>query len=75
MCQEPSKYVFCWILSGYFHNGVCKNSSYTVQILEKLDGNIAMDQEESRRENNGWGHVHKVNTSFFPDAISDSPFI
>ena len=37
--KNPEKYGFCRILSEHFNNGVCKGASYTVQILEKLEGN------------------------------------
>ena len=37
--KHPDKYGFCHILSDHFNKGVCKDASYSVQILEKLEGN------------------------------------
>ena len=37
--RNPKKYGYCRILSDHFHKGVCRNASFTVQILEKLEGN------------------------------------
>ena len=36
--KNPAKHGTCKILSGHFNNGICKNSDYSVQILEKLEG-------------------------------------
>ena len=37
--RNPKKYGFCRVLSNHFHKGICKGASFTVQILEKLEGN------------------------------------
>ena len=37
--KHPKKHGFCRILSEHFNKGCCKNASYQVQILEKLEGN------------------------------------
>ena len=37
--NQPGKYGFCRILSDHFHKGVYCNASYSVQMLEKFDGN------------------------------------
>ena len=36
--RNPAKYAFCKILNSHFDKGYCKGSSYTVNILEKLEG-------------------------------------
>ena len=36
--RNPSKYSFCDILNTHFHKGKCKDSTYTVSIIEKLEG-------------------------------------
>ena len=36
--KNPSKNGFCRILSEHFNKGHCKNATYNVQILEKLEG-------------------------------------
>lgn len=36
--KSPEKYGTCRILSNHFNEGLCKGESYTVQILEKLEG-------------------------------------
>ena len=36
--RDPAKHGTCKYLSNHFNFGVCKGSSYTVQILEKLPG-------------------------------------
>ena len=38
--DQPDKSGFYRILSDHFHKGVCCNVSYSVQILEKLEGNL-----------------------------------
>ena len=37
--KQPSIYIFYRILSGHLHKDICKNATYSVQILEKLDRN------------------------------------
>ena len=37
--RNPKKYGYCRVLSEHFHKGLCKNASYIVQILEKIEGN------------------------------------
>ena len=37
--KSPEKHGTCRILTGHFNEGSCKNSSYSVSILEKLEGN------------------------------------
>ena len=37
--NKPVQYGFCCILSDHFHKGVCCNACYSVQILDKLEGN------------------------------------
>lgn len=37
--KNPKKQTSCKILSHHFNFGVCKDSKYKVQILEKLEGN------------------------------------
>ena len=37
--KQPSIYVFCGILSGHLHKVTCRNATYSVQILEKLERN------------------------------------
>ena len=37
--KTPQKYGTCKILTTHFNSGLCKDSAYTVQILEKLEGN------------------------------------
>ena len=37
--KYPDKYGFCEILTKHFLEGLCKDSTYNVQILEKLEGN------------------------------------
>ena len=34
----PEKYGTCKILTSHFNTGICKNSTYKVQIIEKLRG-------------------------------------
>ena len=36
--KNPKKYGTCKILSNHFDKGVCKDSDYTVQVIEKLEG-------------------------------------
>ena len=36
--KNPAKYGSCRILSEHFNNGICSNSKYTVQLIEKLEG-------------------------------------
>ena len=36
--KYPNKYGFCKILNNHFNNGLCKDSQYSVKILEKLSG-------------------------------------
>ena len=36
---HPSKYSFCRRLTEHFTEGICKNADYSVQIIEKLEGN------------------------------------
>jgi len=36
--KDPKKYGTCRILTDHFNSGLCRNSDYTVQILEKIDG-------------------------------------
>ncbi len=35
---NPNKYGFCRILASHFNKGPCKNSEYSVQIIEKMEG-------------------------------------
>ena len=42
--KSPEKHGTCRILSGHFNKGTCKGSGYTVQILEKLDGDGRTDR-------------------------------
>ena len=37
--KRTGKHGFFKILSRHFHEGNCKDASYKVQILEKLEGN------------------------------------
>ena len=36
--RNPTAYSFCKILNTHFSKGYCKDSSYTVNIIEKLEG-------------------------------------
>ena len=36
--RNPTAYSFCKILNTHFSKGYCKDSSYTVNIVEKLEG-------------------------------------
>ena len=36
--RNPAKYAFCKTLNSHFDKGYFKGSSYTVSILEKLEG-------------------------------------
>ena len=36
--RDPTEYSFCKILNTHFSKGYCKDSSYSVNIIEKLDG-------------------------------------
>ena len=36
--KNPKKYGTCKILSNHFNVGICKDSDYKVQIIEKLEG-------------------------------------
>ena len=36
--SNPNKYGFCRILSNHFTKGLCKDSEYSVQIIEKIKG-------------------------------------
>ena len=37
--RNPKRYCICRVLYNHFHGGVWENASYTVHILEKIDGN------------------------------------
>ena len=52
--KYPNKYGFCRRLTEHFIQGACKNSSYSVQIIEKLDDDDdnVDDDETSPRPNN-----------------------
>ena len=43
--KYPSKYSFCKILNSHFDKGYCKGSSYTVNIIEKLEGTGRTDRD------------------------------
>ena len=36
--KHLEQYVYCRILSDSFNESICKNSSYSVQILENIKG-------------------------------------
>ena len=36
--RNPTAYSFCKILNTHFSKGYCKDSSYTVNIIENLEG-------------------------------------
>ena len=42
--RNPTAYSFCQILNTYFSKGYCKESSYTVNIIEKLEGTGLTDR-------------------------------
>ena len=37
--RYPANYGYCKRLSNHFSEGLCKNANYSVQIIEKLEGN------------------------------------
>ena len=43
--NNPDRYGCCKILCEHFTNGLCENAEYTVQIIEKLDGNGRTDRK------------------------------
>jgi len=42
--NNPKKYSFCKILNSHFNSGLCKDATYEVQILEKLEGSGRTDR-------------------------------
>ena len=36
--RNPAKFSFCKVLNNHFHKGPCKDSTYNVTIIEKLEG-------------------------------------
>ena len=42
--RNPAKYAFCKSLNSHFDIGYCKGSSYTVNILEMLEGTGRTDR-------------------------------
>jgi len=43
--KTPEKYGTCKILTSHFNEGICKDAQYTVQIVEKLEGNGRTDRQ------------------------------
>ena len=42
--RNPTAYSFCKILNTHFRKGYCKDSSYAVNIIEKLEGTERTDR-------------------------------
>jgi len=74
--KTPDKYEVCRILTTHFTEGICKGAHYTVQILEKLEGDGRTDRRvldasiTAKRKSRELDWMLKLRT-VFPYGLND----
>jgi len=72
----PEKYGGCKILTTHFNEGICKGATYTVQIVEKLEGDSrterrALDASCTAKRKSGELHWMLKLRTVFPYGLND----